>query len=103
MIRKALFILCLLSTVKLPTATAATKHLILIKATRLLDTRTGTVLSDQEILIEGDKIAQVGSPSVIGRQAPGSIKVIDLTGLTVLPGHPATACNLPLPDSQLES
>ena len=36
---------------------------ILVKASRLLDPRTGNVLAPAAVLIEGDKIKQVGSPS----------------------------------------
>jgi imidazolonepropionase-like amidohydrolase len=86
MIGKAVLILCLVATAGLASAGAQTKQLILIKTSRLLDTKTGAVMSDQDILIKGDRITQVGPFSVIGRQDLSSVKVIDLTGLTVLPG-----------------
>src|SRR5262252_5908963 len=55
-----------------------------IKAGRLLDPRTGNVLSPAAVLIEGNKIKQVGPPSQIN--APAGVTVIDLGGATLLPG-----------------
>ncbi|MBV8475774.1 MAG: amidohydrolase family protein, partial [Acidobacteria bacterium] len=78
-------VLCLL-TLTLASAPAATKPSVLIKSTRLLDARAGTVLSDQAILIDGDAITEVGPSAVITRETPGAVRVIDLTGFTVLPG-----------------
>ena len=56
----------------------------LVKAGRLLDPRTGNVLAPAAILIEGDKIKQVGALSQMS--APGGVKVIDLGSATVMPG-----------------
>ena len=86
MIERALLILSLLTTITLSSALAATKELILIKTTRLIDTRTGKILTDQAILIEGNKIAEVGPSSRVGRPGSDTVRVVDLTGLTVLPG-----------------
>src|SRR5713226_7100822 len=58
--------------------------LTLIKAGRLLDPRTGNVLAPAAVLIEGDKIKQVGSASQIG--VPPGAKIIDLGAATLLPG-----------------
>jgi imidazolonepropionase-like amidohydrolase len=55
----------------------------LVKADRLLDPRTGSVLTPAFVLIEGDKVKQVGS-SQIG--VPSGAKIIDLPGATLLPG-----------------
>jgi imidazolonepropionase-like amidohydrolase len=57
---------------------------ILVKASRLLDPRTGNVLAPAAALIEGDKIEQVGSPSQIS--APNGVRIIDLGSATLLPG-----------------
>ena len=56
---------------------------ILVKA-RLLDPRTGNVLSPAAVLVEGDKIKEVGAPSKV--QAPSGAKIIDLGSATLLPG-----------------
>ncbi len=54
----------------------------LIKAGHLVDVRSGRVLANQNILIQGDRIMEVG-PNVA---APAGAKVIDLSSATVLPG-----------------
>jgi imidazolonepropionase-like amidohydrolase len=58
--------------------------LTLVKAGRLLDPRSGNVLAPAAVLIEGNKIKQVGSPSQIS--APAGARVIDLGSATLLPG-----------------
>jgi imidazolonepropionase-like amidohydrolase len=51
-----------------------------IKAGRLLDVRTGKITPDAVVLVEGDRIVSVGGA------LPAGVSVIDLSGLTVLPG-----------------
>ena len=58
----------------------------LVKAGRLLDPRTGNVLSPAAVLIEGNKIKEVGTPSQIQAHAPAAAKTIDLGGATLLTG-----------------
>jgi imidazolonepropionase-like amidohydrolase len=58
----------------------------LVKADRLLDPRTGNVLSPAAVLIEGDTIKQVGSPSRVQADAPAGVTTIDLGRATLLPG-----------------
>jgi imidazolonepropionase-like amidohydrolase len=58
--------------------------LTLIKAGRLLDPKTGNVLSPAVVLIEDNKIKEVGPPSKV--QAPSDAKIIDLGQATLLPG-----------------
>jgi imidazolonepropionase-like amidohydrolase len=53
-----------------------------IKAGRLIDTKTGAVINNAFILIEGDKITAAG-PNVT---VPAEVEVIDLKDKTVLPG-----------------
>jgi len=73
-------------------ASIATVHLhgqsasmvILIKADRLLDPRTGNVLAPAAVLIEGEKIKKVGTPSQIS--APVGAETINLGNATLLPG-----------------
>ena len=55
---------------------------ILIRAGKLIDVRGGRVLANQNILVQGDRIAQVG-PDI---SAPAGARVIDLSHSTVLPG-----------------
>jgi len=53
-----------------------------VKAGRLIDTETGIASTNQVILIEGEKISQVGPNVAI----PPGAEVIDLSKATVLPG-----------------
>ena len=66
-----------------PTPTAGKQQelkKVAIKAGRLLDVRTGKVATDVVVLVEGDRIASVGGA------VPAGVPLIDLSGLTVLPG-----------------
>jgi len=58
----------------------------LIRAGKLIDVRTGRVLTDQAILIQGDLIKEVGPAGQVSQHAPAGARVIDLSGKTVLPG-----------------
>lgn len=57
-----------------------------VRAGKLIDPQAGTVLSDQMIRIEGDRIAAVGPWKGAPKDAPKDAKVVDWSGLTVLPG-----------------
>src|SRR6266581_3561945 len=59
---------------------------ILIKAGRLIDPKTGNVLSPAAVLIEGDRIKEVGPPTQVQAHASGDVKTIDLGSATLLPG-----------------
>ena len=58
----------------------------LIKAGRLLDPRSGNVLSPAAVLIDGNKIIEVGPPTQVQVHATGNVKTIDLGSATLLPG-----------------
>jgi imidazolonepropionase-like amidohydrolase len=72
----------LLAVVALTLGVSAFAQVTVVKAGRLVDPDLGTVLSDQKILIVGNKIAAVGRELHI----PGDAKWIDLSDKTVLPG-----------------
>lgn len=55
-----------------------------IRAGRLFDSKSGTMLSNQVVLIQGGQITAVGPASQI--RIPAGIRVIDLSHQTVLPG-----------------
>src|SRR5437899_12971046 len=57
-----------------------------LKAGRLLDPRTGNLLSPAAVLIEDNKIKEVGSPSQLQARAAADAKIIDLGNATLLPG-----------------
>ncbi len=59
---------------------------ILVKAARLLDPRTGNVVSPAAVLIEGGKIKEVGPLSQVQPHVPAGAKTIDLGSATLLPG-----------------
>ncbi|HKR61306.1 MAG TPA: amidohydrolase family protein [Pyrinomonadaceae bacterium] len=63
-----------------------TSKLTLIKAGRLIDVRSGRVLENRGILVEGERIKAVGPLAEVQRNAPGNVVVIDLSRATVLPG-----------------
>ena len=63
-------------------AAAASAQVTVVKAGRLVDPDSGTVLTDQTIVIRDHKIAEVGK----GLGTPAGAKVIDLSSMTVLPG-----------------
>jgi imidazolonepropionase-like amidohydrolase len=81
----ALLLLLLVALVSTPQLCGqAASPFTLVKAGRLLDPRTGNVLAPAAVLIEGDKIKQVASPSLLG--SPTDAKIIDLGNATLLPG-----------------
>jgi imidazolonepropionase-like amidohydrolase len=62
----------------------STTAVTLLKAGRLLDPRSGNLIAPAAVLIEGNKIKQVGTPAHIS--GPAGTNVIDLGNATLLPG-----------------
>jgi hypothetical protein len=58
----------------------------LVKADRLLDPRTGNVLSPTAVLVENSKIKEGGAPSRLQADAPAGVKIIDLGTATCCQG-----------------
>jgi len=73
----------LVSGTILAAATAAQP--ILLKAGRLIDVRGEKTAANQGILVDGDRIRDVGPFSEVAARA-GSTRTIDLSAFTVLPG-----------------
>lgn len=65
---------------------APTPKVTLVKAGRLLDVRAGKYVADQAVLIEGERIKEVGPAAVVAAHTPAGAAVIDLATATVLPG-----------------
>jgi imidazolonepropionase-like amidohydrolase len=65
-----------------PVAEAAHAGTVLIRAGRLVDVESGDVGTEVEILVEGNRIREVGR----GLKVPPGATVIDLSDRTVLPG-----------------
>ncbi|HEY3971740.1 MAG TPA: amidohydrolase family protein [Candidatus Sulfotelmatobacter sp.] len=61
---------------------APESHPIVLRAARLLDVKAGRIVKPGEILVQGDRIAEVGS-SV---RRPAGAEVIDVGDCTLLPG-----------------
>src|SRR5262245_12149939 len=61
---------------------APSDQVVAIRAGRMFDSKSGAMLSNQIILIKGDRIANVGS-SV---EVPPGARVIDVSAATVMPG-----------------
>ena len=61
---------------------AAPLHVIVLHGARLLDVKNGRMLKPGEVLVEGDRIAEVGSAV----KHPAGAEVIDLGDRTLLPG-----------------
>ena len=70
----------------LPLAAQSPASVVLVRADRLLDPRTGKVLSPAEVLVENGKIKEVGAPSRVQADAPAGIKTVDLGNATLMPG-----------------
>ena len=78
---------CLMSLVLLARfaaaqAPAASPRPIVLHAARMLDVKAGHIVSPAEILVEGDRIVEVGSTV----KHPDGAEVIDLGDRTLLPG-----------------
>ena len=75
-----LLLWCILAA--LASAQTPPSHPLVLHAARLLDVKTGKMLKPGEILVQGERIAEVGS-SV---KHPSGAEVIDLGDRTLLPG-----------------
>jgi len=76
-VKKLTLLLCALMT-----SWSALAQVTVVRAGKLIDPDSGTVLTDQQIMIVGNKIAAVGKELHI----PGDAKWVDLSDKTVLPG-----------------
>ena len=65
-------------------AGAPANHVVAIRAGHLFDSRKGSMLTDQVIVVRGDRIAETGPAGEV--QIPAGARVIDLSHATVLPG-----------------
>jgi imidazolonepropionase-like amidohydrolase len=67
-------------------AANASASITLVKAGRLLDPRSGNVLSPADVLVENGKIKEVGPAAQVQAHASGDLKMVDLGDATLLPG-----------------
>jgi len=80
---------CVLSAVLLILAASAVlsaqaPQVVAVRAGRIFDPKSGTNLTNQVVLISGDRITDVGPAD--GVKVPAGARVIDLSQATVLPG-----------------
>src|SRR6266849_7558851 len=61
-----------------------TPQMVAVRAGRLLDSKSGQQLSRQVVLVQGERITEVGSEDQI--KIPAGARVLDLSQATVLPG-----------------
>jgi imidazolonepropionase-like amidohydrolase len=78
--------LCFAMLADWPAVAQSPAVVTLVKADRLLDPRTGNVLSPAAVLIQDGRIKEVGAPSRVQADAPAGIRTIDLGSATLLPG-----------------
>ena len=64
------------------TISTADAHVLALKAAKMLDVKAQKIVSNPVVIIEGEKIKQVGS----GIAIPASARVIDLGNATLIPG-----------------
>jgi imidazolonepropionase-like amidohydrolase len=69
-------------TQALPQSKPAAAHAIVLRAARLLDIKSGRIVKPGEVLVEGERIVEVGSTV----KHPVGTEVIDLGDRTLLPG-----------------
>jgi imidazolonepropionase-like amidohydrolase len=84
MSRRFGFLTSALLLVAVTTMRAQNPAIVAIRAGRLFDSKSGRIAENQIILVEGEKIAAVGSAGSV--QIPAGVQVIDLSKATILPG-----------------
>ena len=82
--RKLATVLSLLVGSSIALAQGTTPSRTLVRAGHLLEVKTGKLLDAQTIVVTGDTISSVAATSSVTAQAGD--KVIDLGGMTVMPG-----------------
>jgi len=86
------FLVGLIVSVSLPAhvhaqpAERPASRVIVVKAGKLLDVRKGSYLEHAAILIDGERIKEVGPADAILPHAPQNVETVDWSHATVLPG-----------------
>ena len=81
-----LILLIVLSALAVAQSGSQTTKITLLKVGRLLDVRAGKYLANQGVLVENEKIKEVGPLASVQAHAPKDAAVVDLSNATVLPG-----------------
>jgi imidazolonepropionase-like amidohydrolase len=82
--KRSSYLLSVLVFVLAAALSAEAQQVTAIRAGKMFDPKSGTNLSNQVVLITGDKITDVGPADRV--KIPAGAKVIDLSQATVLPG-----------------
>src|SRR5580704_17842020 len=82
--RKCLAIILLVLFATATPLWAQTPKVVAVRAGHLFNSKSGTMLANQVVLIDGEKITDVGPADRV--QIPTGAPVIDLSQATVLPG-----------------
>ena len=78
-----LFVCCILfSRVLAQSPPPTSGHAVVLHAARLLDIESGKIITPGEVLVQGERIAEVGSAV----KPPAGAEVIDLGDRMLLPG-----------------
>ena len=80
------FLALLAACVAFSCGSTLAQPLTLVKAAHLVDPRTGKVLSPAAVLVEKDRIKEIGAPAQVQSHVPAGAKTIDLGDATLLPG-----------------
>src|SRR6202171_5991092 len=75
---------CTVSSTFATAQTPSPDHWVAIRAGRLFDTKSAKLVSNQVVLIRGDRITEVGPAERV--KVPAGAEVVDLSHATVLPG-----------------
>jgi imidazolonepropionase-like amidohydrolase len=77
-----MFGVCITATAQYPDSQTPTPKPIVVRAARMFDPKSGRLVSNAVVVIEGEKIKSVGADLAI----PAEAQVIDLGNATLLPG-----------------
>jgi imidazolonepropionase-like amidohydrolase len=80
----ALLLACTFAYCQTPYSATAPAHRIALRAGRLFDAKSDKLLANQVVLVEGERIVEVGPADRI--KIPSDAEVIDLSHATLLPG-----------------
>jgi len=78
----AVLLLLIANLVASQTTPSANSHLVVVRAAKMLDVKAGKIVSNPVVVIEGEKIKEVGP----GLAVPAGARVIDLGSATLMPG-----------------
>ena len=84
MLQRRLLVLCLFAAALAAAQPESPDHWIAVRAGRLLEGKSDRLLTNQVVIIHGDRITEVGPAERV--KIPASAEVIDLSRATVLPG-----------------